>query len=63
MTTLRKFFLGRWWVALSEVFVCPECGPLVDVDEDGCCHTCGASASIEANEPKPGYEPEEKSPT
>ena len=23
---------------------CPECGPNVDIDEDGCCVTCGATA-------------------
>jgi len=23
-------------------FVCPECGPHVPADEDGCCATCGA---------------------
>lgn len=24
---------------------CPECGPKVDINEDGCCVTCGASAT------------------
>lgn len=28
-------FLGSW---------CPQCGPDVGVDEDGCCATCGATA-------------------
>jgi hypothetical protein len=23
---------------------CPECGPNVSIDEDGCCVTCGATA-------------------
>jgi len=23
---------------------CPQCGPDVDVDEDGCCDVCGADA-------------------
>ena len=26
--------------------VCPECGPNVAVDEDGCCVTCGADAAV-----------------
>ncbi len=26
--------------------VCPECGPHVRVDEDGCCATCGADAAL-----------------
>jgi len=25
-------------------FDCPECGPAIAVDEDGCCRTCGADA-------------------
>ena len=24
---------------------CPQCGPRVDVDEDGCCVSCGATAT------------------
>ena len=24
---------------------CPECGPAVEVDEDGCCETCGNGAT------------------
>jgi hypothetical protein len=24
---------------------CPECGPMVVIDEDGCCVTCGADAT------------------
>lgn len=27
-------------------FDCPECGPCVGVDEDGCCTTCGADAVV-----------------
>lgn len=27
-------------------FVCPECGPLVSVDEDGCCAMCGADCEM-----------------
>jgi ribosomal protein L29 len=29
----------RW---KREVFDCPECGPFVSADEDGCCVTCGS---------------------
>jgi hypothetical protein len=36
---------------LTEWFVCPECGPKVKADEDGCCATCGADCSIEAAAP------------
>lgn len=28
-----------WWS------FCPECGPNVPIDEDGCCVTCGATAT------------------
>jgi hypothetical protein len=31
---------------MSEVVtLCPQCGPNVGVDEDGCCTTCGADAT------------------
>lgn len=39
---------GRWIFGTADVvsvdhgsFVCPECGPCVAADEDGCCATCG----------------------
>lgn len=28
-------------------FRCPDCGPHVGVDEDGCCFTCGADTDSE----------------
>jgi len=31
----------------GDCFVCPECGPEVPVDEDGCCHNCGADCQIQ----------------
>ena len=27
-------------------FTCPNCGPVVKVDEDGCCGTCGADCEV-----------------
>jgi hypothetical protein len=33
---------------MREHFVCPDCGPHVSADEDGCCATCGRDAKIEA---------------
>lgn len=30
-----------------EHFVCPECGPRVKADEDGCCATCGRDCRVE----------------
>ena len=27
-----------------EATFCPECGPDVEIDEEGCCLTCGATA-------------------
>lgn len=30
-----------------QMFVCPECGPRVMADEDGCCATCGRDCTIE----------------
>jgi rubrerythrin len=32
----------RATLAVAAPWVCPECGPHVRVDEDGCCATCGA---------------------
>jgi hypothetical protein len=36
----------RWRVAAGKVAdtMCPECGPAVEVDEDGCCIGCGNGA-------------------
>jgi len=36
----------RWRVAAGRVAdtMCPECGPAVEVDEDGCCICCGNGA-------------------
>ena len=34
------------FMGFKEIFVCPECGPLVSADEDGCCATCGAACEI-----------------
>ena len=31
---------------LPECFICDECGPLIKVDEEGCCVTCGIDARI-----------------
>ena len=33
---------------MPECFVCPDCGPFVWVDEDGCCVTCGADTRLES---------------
>ena len=30
----------------TEYFTCPNCGPRVAVDEDGCCVTCGGDTVI-----------------
>ncbi len=38
--------------AKAEHFRCPECGPHVRADEDGCCSTCGADC---AGEPCGGH--------
>lgn len=35
-----------------EHFRCPDCGPHVCADEDGCCKTCGADCAIEACPPE-----------
>lgn len=35
----------------DRVFNCPECGPGVYVDEDGCCTTCGRDAPVTPVEP------------
>ena len=34
-------------------FVCPECGPNVAVDEDGCCRMCGGDAHPVTDTPPP----------
>jgi hypothetical protein len=31
----------------QEHFVCPDCGPHVKVDEDGCCAMCGADCTVD----------------
>lgn len=36
---------GRWTVTW-----CAQCGPDVAIDEDGCCATCGATATGEGAE-------------
>lgn len=36
--------LRKLLVAFPYVWVCQECGPVVAVDEDGCCSTCGEDA-------------------
>lgn len=33
---------------MREHFVCPNCGPHVRADEDGCCGTCGRDTTEEA---------------
>jgi hypothetical protein len=47
-------FLDKWgpripdWTTESQTknrTWCPECGPFVEVDEDGCCVTCGADST------------------
>lgn len=38
--------LDEWWR-------CPECGPGVAGDEDGCCANCGADLEIERRSPEP----------
>jgi len=30
-----------------ETVTCPECGPGIRIDEDGCCATCGVDATVE----------------
>ena len=32
-------------MVLPECFVCPDCGPIVKADEDGCCAYCGADTT------------------
>lgn len=34
--------------ATFEVFVCPSCGPLATVDEDGLCVGCGVNTAVQA---------------
>lgn len=34
----------------TEMFVCPECGPRVKADEDGCCAHCGLDCTVEPYE-------------
>lgn len=44
---LRKLIL----LVLPECAVCPECGPFVRIDEDGCCTMCGrATRTMETKE-------------
>ena len=31
-----------------QVWTCPECGPCVAADEDGCCAMCGADCKAES---------------
>jgi hypothetical protein len=39
----------------GEVYwVCPECGPRIAADEDGCCASCGADCTIEREGGKDG---------
>lgn len=38
----------------AEYFICPECGPRVPVDEDGCCRMCGADCAVAAAAPPQG---------
>lgn len=38
-------------LAKAAPWTCPECGPHVMVDEEGCCATCGADAVLVAEEP------------
>jgi len=32
--------------ACPVAWICPECGPFIKVDEDGCCASCGADAVV-----------------
>lgn len=54
--------------ALSETdcyFECPECGPRISVDEDGCCVSCGRDAvevAAARPDPVPHAEGEEEKP-
>jgi predicted amidophosphoribosyltransferase len=43
---------ARWSVAagIAADTLCPQCGVGVDTDEDGCCWTCGATATGDAVE-------------
>jgi hypothetical protein len=36
--------LDRWCALMPECFTCMDCGPLITVDEDGCCTMCGLDA-------------------
>jgi len=36
---------------LYELWRCPDCGPGVAADEDGCCANCGADLEIERRHP------------
>jgi len=51
----------------TEMFVCPECGPRVKADEDGCCTGCGLDCTVEPYEAldtsKPSPGPVYKCPT
>lgn len=42
-------FAGRLRVvgAMDGVWRCPDCGPGIAVDEDGCCATCGRDCTWE----------------
>ena len=49
MTTIQ---VGYAWPS-TMWFRCPDCGPRIAVDEDGCCTMCGADAVAEAATPPP----------
>lgn len=40
--TVYKFLDGSGHTSWTD---CPECGPDVAIDEDGCCRGCGADAA------------------
>lgn len=42
----RDRLLKMLLLVLPDCFICPDCGPLIRADEDGCCSTCGAECSI-----------------
>lgn len=40
----------------TEHFRCPDCGPRIKADEDGCCTMCGADCTIESMPEQGGEE-------
>lgn len=44
------------YLAKRAHFICPECGPHVSTDEDGCCVTCGADCDKNPDTASADYE-------